>query len=183
MQFGPSNLLWSEPTGYRATMIGFPYDDLDTWRAVYPPDVFVAQFRKVAHGFERGLDALSGALHSEGVGDAEAAALRGEMDLAEAAALHFRSTANQARFIILRRELAQVKNATDSAPLLSEIEQILNEEIALARRLCVLQSRDSRIGFEASNQYYYVPIDLLEKVLNCAYLRDHWLPALRARLH
>lgn len=182
MQFGPSNLLCSEPTGYCATMIGFPYDDLDTWRAVYPPDVFVAQFRKVAHGFDRGLGELGSALHASGVGEDEAKALRAEMDLAEAAALHFRSTANQARFVVLRRELGQAKTTTDAGTKLAEIEQVLNEEIALARRLCVLQCRDARIGFEASNQYYYVPIDLMEKVLNCADLRDRWLPAVRARL-
>jgi len=26
---------------------------------------------------------------------------------------------------------------------------------------------DSRIGFEASNQYYYIPLDLAEKIVNC----------------
>lgn len=26
---------------------------------------------------------------------------------------------------------------------------------------------DSRIGFEATNQYYYLPQDLVEKVVNC----------------
>ena len=45
----------------------------------------------------------------------------------------------------------------------------------LARRLCELQRTDSRIGFEASNQYYYVPADLAEKVLNCRDLLDRWL--------
>ena len=44
---------------------------------------------------------------------------------------------------------------------------VLKDEIALARRLHGIQSGDSRIGFEASNQYYYVPVDLMEKVLNC----------------
>jgi UDP-glucose 4-epimerase len=44
-----------------------------------------------------------------------------------------------------------------------------------------LQTRDSRLGFEASNHYYYVPIDLLEKVLNCQYLLEHWLPRQRRR--
>ena len=29
---------------------------------------------------------------------------------------------------------------------------------------------DSRIGFEASNQYYYLPLDLVEKVINCDYI-------------
>ena len=34
-------------------------------------------------------------------------------------------------------------------------------------RLHALQSRDSRIGFEASNRDFYVPLDLVEKVINC----------------
>jgi len=45
--------------------------------------------------------------------------------------------------------------------------RILESEIALAKRLYHIQSCDSRIGFEASNQHYYVPLDLVEKVLNC----------------
>ena len=48
-----------------------------------------------------------------------------------------------------------------------------------ARRLHSLQSRDSRLGFEASNQYYYVPVDLAEKVINCHDLLTRWLPAQR----
>ncbi|MCX6905927.1 MAG: hypothetical protein NTW03_21100 [Verrucomicrobia bacterium] len=28
-QMGPANLLWGAPTGYRATMVGFPSDDLE----------------------------------------------------------------------------------------------------------------------------------------------------------
>ena len=39
----------------------------------------------------------------------------------------------------------------------------------------------SRIGFEASNQYYYVPVDLAEKILNCRDLLDRWLPAEKKR--
>jgi len=30
--------------------------------------------------------------------------------------------------------------------------------------------RDSRIGFEASNHYYYTVQDLCEKALNCRYI-------------
>jgi hypothetical protein len=55
MQIGPANLLWEKPTGYRATMVGFPYDDLERWRSVYPSDVFIAQMEKVASGFAAAL--------------------------------------------------------------------------------------------------------------------------------
>ncbi len=53
MQFGPANLLWEAPTGYRATMVGFPYDDLDGWRAVYPADVFAAQLERLRMALRR----------------------------------------------------------------------------------------------------------------------------------
>ena len=35
--------------------------------------------------------------------------------------------------------------------------------------------------FEAANQYFYVPLDLAEKVVNCRDLLDRWLPEQRRR--
>ena len=100
-----------------------------------------------------------------------------ELNVAEAAAIHFRSAANQARFVQARRTLAVAKDATESGSALKVLETTLKNEIALAKKLYAIQSRDSRIGFEASNQYYYVPMDLAEKVLNCRDLLARWLPA------
>ena len=101
MQVGPANPLWGEPTGYRATMVGFPYDDLDGWRAVYPPEVFIGQFEKVATGFEQAhanLTAAFQARRSKLTAEQRTAALQ-ELNVGEAAAIHFRSVANQARFV------------------------------------------------------------------------------------
>ena len=97
--------------------------------------------------------------------------------VAEAAAIHFRSAANQARFIMARRAAATAKSAEAAAPFRAAMERVLRDEIALARRLHRIQSRDSRIGFEASNQYYYVPVDLMEKVLNCRNLLERGMTA------
>ena len=63
----------------------------------------------------------------------------------------------------------------------AELERLLRAEMELARRLHAIQTRDSRIGFEATNQYYYVPVDLAEKVINCQDLLTRWLPAERRR--
>jgi hypothetical protein len=176
-QIGPANLLWAEPTGYTATMVGFPYDDVDTWRAIYPPEVFVQQFDKVADGFQRSLDELKGvSTQTAGVTLAQRQALAEECGVAEAAAIHFRSSANQARFVMARRAAAAAKTAEEAAPQRTTMENVLQEEITLARRLRVIQSRDSRIGFEASNQYNYVPVDLMEKVLNCRDLLARMFP-------
>jgi hypothetical protein len=179
LQYGPANLLWEAPTGYRATMIGFPYDDLASWRRVYPPDVFIAQLEKAAAGFEAGIEALR-----QEAGDAASLRhsdffrrLEDEVRIAEAAAIHFRSVANQARFVRDRDALVAATTPEERERLRRELRETLEDEIALARRLLILQKEDSRLGFEASNQYYYVSLDLAEKVLNCRDLLDRWLPA------
>jgi len=70
--------------------------------------------------------------------------------------LHFESVANQARFILAR-----------DAGRRDEIARIARSEARIARALYDLTLDDSRIGFESSNQYYYMPLDLVEKVVNC----------------
>ncbi len=173
MQLGPANLLWERPTGYRATMVGFPYDDLEHWRSVYPAEVFIAQMEKVASGFAAALGKWTKRSYP--------AEVRRELNVIQAAAIHFQSTANQARFVQLRDNLDKAKRAEEAAPKISDLAKILAEEIALTKQLHEIQSRDARIGFEASNQYYYVSCDLAEKVLNCRDLLDRWLPAQRAK--
>lgn len=181
-QLGPANLLWAEPTGFAASMVGFPYDDLEAWRGIYPADIFIGQMNKVAEGMETALAQLRGATAGlEGAAPpSERLELAAECRVAEAAAIHFRSTANQGRFILARRALAAAKAPGEAAGPLAEVERVLREELALARRLHRIQTRDSRIGFEASNHYFYVPIDLAEKVLNCRDLLARWLPSVRA---
>ena len=151
-QYGPSNLLYANPTGYAATMIGFPYDDLRGWRGPYPPEVFAAQFEKLGDGWEAGLAEMSKAAETS-------APAREDLLLARAAGLHFRSVANQARFVMAR-----------DAKRADEMKQIAAAEATVARQLYDLARADSRVGFEASNHYYYVPQDLVEKVINCRHV-------------
>lgn len=174
MQFGPANLLWAEPTNYAAGPVAFPYDDLDGWCAPYPTEVFIGQFEKIAGGFEQALAKLKHTLDDSRakLTREESHALTQELNVAEAAGIHFRSTANQCRFVLARRSLAAAKNAADAAPARKALEATIKHELALARKLYEIQMRDSRIGFEASNQYYYVPMDLAEKVLNCRWLLE-----------
>ena len=81
----------------------------------------------------------------------------------------------------LRRTLDNSTAAEERAKALEGLESVLRKEISLASRLAALQSADARIGFEASNHYYYRPIDLAEKILNCRDLLDRWLPAQKKR--
>jgi hypothetical protein len=58
VQLGPANLFYPSKTGWQATMVGFPYDDLTSWRGPYPPEIFAAQFEKMAVGWQKGLAEL-----------------------------------------------------------------------------------------------------------------------------
>ncbi|MHA3774967.1 hypothetical protein ACXR0O_25895 [Verrucomicrobiota bacterium sgz303538] len=155
LQTGPANLLWARPTGYGATMVGLPYDDLSSWRSVYPPEIWAVQLEKTAAGFMHAVAALK-----EKTKDPRPAGPDDELRYAEAAALHWSSAAAQARFVLAREAKQPAENRIS----------LLQGELARAKRLHALQSEDSRIGFEASNQYYYVPLDLVEKVLCCRWL-------------
>ncbi|HEY0455106.1 MAG TPA: hypothetical protein VGE41_01960 [Verrucomicrobiae bacterium] len=181
LQVGPANLLWEKPTGFAASMVGFPYDDLERWRAVYPAPVYIGQLEKVADGFLDGmreLKAVGGKLKLSGP---EKARLAEELRIAEAAGLHFQSAASQARIVMARRQLAQAKAVDDAKKGIEDLQRSLEMEKEAAKRLYSLQAEDSRLGFEASNQYYYVPLDLVEKVLNCRDLLDRWLPTQREK--
>ncbi len=56
----------------------------------------------------------------------------------------------------------------------NKLHKILDDEMSCAKQLFALTRADSAIGFEASNQYYYLPQDLMEKVINCRYLMDRF---------
>ena len=52
-----------------------------------------------------------------------------------------------------------------------EMIRLLDAEARTAAELLPLTLQDSRIGFESSNQYYYTPLDLVEKVINCEFIK------------
>lgn len=160
--FGPKNLLYKKPTEFSATMIGFPYDDLESWRGIYPEENFEEQFMKLSDEWKRGLDRLD-----EAVGvleEKERQAFIEFKNVAEAVYCHFRSTYLQIAFVRLRKLI--LNNPEEK----EKIIKVIKEEISLAKSLCKIVTRDSRIGYEASNHYYYTLQDLVEKVICCEYL-------------
>ncbi len=170
-QFGPANLLFAKPTGYAAAMVGFPYDDLNGWRSIYPAEVFAIQFEKVTQDWKKGLDFFNKVVHLSDVEKKGTA--QEDWRIAKAAYLHFASVTNQIRFVMDRDSL--LKNnlpEDDKHALKKQINAILDVENTLAVELFEITRQDSRIGFEASNQYYYVPQDLMEKVINCEFVRE-----------
>ena len=174
-QMGPANLLWENSTGYHSTMVGIPYDDLNSWKAVYTPEVFISQFRKVADGFDVAIATLQQATEDVTAEPNFAQALEDELNVMSACAIHYHSVANQAQFIMARQAFSDASTTEQAEQAASDLRSVLQHEIDLAVRMYALQSCDSRLGFEASNHYFYVPIDLAEKVVNCRDLLSRWL--------
>ncbi len=174
VQWGSANPMYLKDTHYSATMWGLPYDDLKGWRGPYPEAVFAEQFEKVVAGWRPGIAILEQAV-------AEApAAMRLEVltDLryAKAAANHFQAVANQARFVAARDALSNPEatlSDADKAALKTQMKAALESEIVLAKELYGLVKEDSRIGFEPSCQYFYLPLDLVEKVVNCRWILEN----------
>jgi hypothetical protein len=167
LQHGPSNPLRLQPTGYRAGMILFPYDDLPHWLGPYSADTARKQFEKLTQLWEGGLEQFRRALPRVPKERAETA--RKDLGIAETCWLHFRSVANQIRFYQLRSQLGETAPA-GRASVIAEMKQLARSEMDLARQLYTIARQDSTIGYEASNHYYYRPLDLAEKVLNCQQL-------------
>ena len=83
------------------------------------------------------------------------------------------SCANQTRFALLRDERFALRNAENSenAARLTEVEAemaaIVRDEIELAKALRCAATADACVGFESTNQYWFVPNDLVEKIISC----------------
>lgn len=151
MNFGPMLPFYLKPTGRKATMIGFPYDDLDSWRSIYPRPVFRAQFERLVAGWREGTDMLA-AHEGEHPGWDEM------LTMARAALVHFSSALHQIRFV-------EARDAGDRGEML----RVVSDERANVRAAAELRARDSRIGYEASNHYFYSMNDLCEKMLNLSW--------------
>lgn len=165
-QHGPANLLRAKPTGAATGMILFPQDAVKQWSGPYPPAVVRDQFTRMADRWEKALPTLHRAIARVPAARREAAAE--DLAIAEVCYLHFRSVANQVAFYLLR-------DAERTAEVRAQLRQLVQQEAELARRLYPLARRHSVLAYEASNHYYYRPLDLAEKIVNCQYLLDHEL--------
>ncbi|MDP6506205.1 MAG: hypothetical protein QF886_21450, partial [Planctomycetota bacterium] len=157
---GCANLLYAEPTGYNGCIVNTPYDDIGRWCPPYPPDILEEQFRIMSDAWKPGLDILDDAASS--VEGEHAEAMAELNDIATATYCHFRTSYLQLAFVLHRNEHGFVLDEKTQA--------IIQEELELAKTLYDILRRDSRIGFEATNHYYYTENDLVEKVLNCEQL-------------
>ena len=105
--------------------------------------------QKVADGFEKGCVLMEGVAPEK-----ELNMFRGEW-------LDFASCADQARFVLARDKGDR-----------TEMKSVAIREKERAERFLPIVRADSRIGFESSNQYFFVPIDVVEKIIGCRMIID-----------
>jgi hypothetical protein len=163
-QHGPANLLRITPTGTPATMILFPQDDMKRWVGPYPPPVARDLFAQMARRWQPGLRTLEKAIAAMPAGKRESAAL--DLAIAETCYIHFRSTADQIDFYILR-------DGPRTPDALRKMREIAARQREFAVRMYSIARRHSVIAYEASNHYYYRPLDMAEAVISAQYLLDH----------
>lgn len=153
-QVGPANPLLYAPSGWKSTMVGIPYDDLESWRSIYPADVFEHQFEKLC---ERWMDGIR-LLQKRAPEETEL------INIAQAMYNHYESCRCQIKYVRLR----------DNGGSAEEICAVVREELALINSQIECISKDSRIGFEASNHYFYTKQTLLEAAAACAYILNKY---------
>jgi len=160
LQHGPANPLRLRPTGLAPGMILFPYDAYQSWKGAYPAATVQELMTKLARRWGEGVAVL------ERIGGRASKEAVLELAIARTCHTHFESTANQVEFYLLREEAAGATPERRKG-ILARMLEITERERELARRQYLVTCEESRIGYEASNHYYYTPADLLEKMLNC----------------
>ena len=173
LQIGAANLLFATSTGYTSAKFCLPYDDLQSWRGPYSEETFEKQFGRVEIRRRHGTNRLERALKTVPPKLQEKA--KRDFGVARAAGLHFRSIFNQLQFLRLRNKINKLKfklPKTERREILALIGLITDSEVRIARDLFTIARDDSRIGFEASNHYFFVPLDLVEKAINAEFVRD-----------
>jgi hypothetical protein len=166
VQHGPANLLRLSPTGERAGMILFPHDAMEQWCGAYPPQTVQSQFSKLAALWRPGLERFRSAMKQA---TPRYAAL--DLAIAETCLNHFQSVANQVQFYILRGRMRKAGEA-ERDPIRREMAALVSEELRIAKAQYRLVRNNSVLAYEGSNHYYYRPLDVAEKILNCRWTLD-----------
>ena len=134
------------PDENSSCMVCYSFDDYESWITPYPYEIYVSQMQKLLDLWQQGIDILARAREDESI--------RELLCFAKAARLHFKTDLLQTKF-------ARAKREGDKALMLL----CVNEEKETASELLSLMRADARIGYEASNHYFYTERGLIEKII------------------
>ncbi|GHV00424.1 hypothetical protein FACS1894211_07690 [Clostridia bacterium] len=177
--YGPAVFMFSKRTEQKATMIGFPYDDVDSWKGPLSGQQLAIALKTMSDLWNDGLRQLEAVQTPE----KNTAAL---LPFVRAAGIHFSSAYIQTAFALLKKEAANKtlppeyneKSANPINAVLTDTVSRLTDQrhdlIETERKntadLITLLTAHPSIGYEASNHYYYTKNLLLEKLVNLSKL-------------
>ncbi len=147
---GYANLWDLERDEKESAMVSYAFDDYEHWTEPYPYEVYLSQMKKLLNGLEKGIWVLK---KIKGKDDKISEIWR----YAFAEYLHFSADYDQTLFSYLKRD--RDRNA-------AEIKEVLARAAEKTKELLMLQKLDGKIGYEASNHYFYTSRSLKEKLLN-----------------
>ncbi len=151
---GYANLWEFGEENKQSCMVCYSFDDYENWIKPYPYEIYISHMKKLLDGFEKGIKILSDAKEDKKVY---------ELWLYSSVAyLHFYADYDQTVFSYLKRDLINNKE---------KISDILCHAKKATEELINLQRQDTKIGYEASNHYFYTTRSLKEKLLNIENLK------------
>ncbi len=169
---GPSNPLFEHASGLRATMTGFPYDDIEEWRAIFPLDLFEEQFRKLSVKWQAGLDQLLKEVTEEEL--AANPRFAEFTDVSIATLCLFKSSYHQIAYNRIRNQYWEEKDAVKREACRLQILKLLDLEQKTAEQMYEVMLRNSTIGYEAANHYFFNKMSVAEKIICCGYLKERF---------
>lgn len=134
------------PDENSSCMVCYSFDDYESWITPYPYEIYVSQMEKLLDLWQEGIDILRDAEKNEQTDEL--------LRLAIASRLHFKTDLLQTKF-------AKAKREDDKELMLLCIDG----EKQTAAELLELMRLDARIGYEASNHYFYTERGLIEKII------------------
>lgn len=156
VQEGPASQLFIHPSGFAPRILN-SFDSL-AWTQPFGPERTAEIFAEMGNQWRGGIAQFRSAEIMMNASQKQHA----QQDLAvmEAAGLYFESIALLIRYYEMRDR---------SVSYDAELRRNLQEQLRIVERFALLCRIDSRIGFEASVGYMYLPHDVREKVVACRY--------------
>ena len=153
---GPLNFWYSEPTGLASTMVTFPYDAIDMWKSSGQTDEeFCGAIQSVVSGFGDKIELLEGAALTKNAEEL--------LNMAKAMYINL-------YILLLQFEYFRNRENISSQRALELIER----DEALLLSLYEICKNDARVGYEASNHYFFARNTFFEKLLNFEELKKKY---------
>ena len=143
---GPANLWDIEPEEKGSTMVCFAYDDIESWVAPYGAETYLSQMDILRYFWAEGIELLEQAEKTEKTEEL--------LRYAKVVYCHYMSDILQTKFALCKRK-------SDREGML----RCIRDERVNAEELLHLSQSDAKIGYEASNHYFYTERNLIEKIL------------------